>query len=100
MITNFEILRCVVIEDEEAIREHLVEKLRFFPELDIVGEAASVEDAFNLINKTRPDVAFMDVIIEGGNVFDLLNRLKNRDIPIPYTVLATGYDQYGGESFE
>lgn len=87
-------LRCIVLEDEEDIRSWLVRKLATFPELQIVGEAASVDDAYRLIATQRPDVAFMDIHLIGGDAFSLLSRLQAGGLPIPYIVMATGHPDY------
>jgi len=87
-------LRCVVLEDEDDIRLWMVEKLNEYPELDIVGEATNIDDAYRLIATTKPEVAFMDVQLIGGDAFTLLSRLRTNGLPIPYIVMATGYPEY------
>ena len=87
-------LRTVILEDEDDNRNWLVKKLNLYPELDIVGEAATVDDAFVLIADTKPDAAFMDIQLIGGDVFTLLARLQENGIPIPYIVMTTGYPEY------
>ena len=87
-------LRTVVLEDEDENRHWIVKKLGQFPEIDLVGEATSVDDAFALIVQTRPDAAFMDIQLIGGDVFSLLQRLQDNDIPIPFIVMTTGYPDY------
>lgn len=91
---NMDKLRCIVLEDEDDIREWLIKKLRQFPELEIVGEATHIDDAYRLIVATQPDVAFMDIQLIGGDAFTLLSRLKENGVPIPYIVMATGYPEY------
>ena len=87
-------LRTVVLEDEDDNRNWLVKKLKLYPELELVGEAATVDDAFHLIAHTKPDAAFMDIQLIGGDVFTLLARLQENGIPIPYIVMTTGYPEY------
>ncbi len=87
-------LRTIILEDEDNNRNWLVKKLQQFPELDIVGEAATLDESFHLIAQTRPDAAFMDIQLIGGDVFALLNRLQENGIAIPYIVMTTGYPEY------
>lgn len=87
-------LRCVILEDEDDIRGWLVSKLQQYSELEIVGTATTVDEGFQLIVSEKPDVAFMDVHLIGGNAFALLSRLKDNAIPIPFIVMATGYPDY------
>jgi two-component system LytT family response regulator len=92
-MTNFK-LSCVILEDEDDVREWLVKKLRQFPELEVVGEAATLDEAFMLIATAKPEAAFMDVQMIGGDAFTLLSRLQAHGLPIPYIVMATGYPEY------
>jgi DNA-binding LytR/AlgR family response regulator len=87
-------LKCVVLEDEDDILDWLVRKLKQYPELEIVGEATTVDDSYRLIVSEKPDFAFMDVHLIGGDAFGLLSRLKDNGIPIPFIVIATGYPDY------
>jgi DNA-binding LytR/AlgR family response regulator len=87
-------LRTIVLEDEDDNRNWLVKKLNQYPELDLVGEAATLDESFHLIAQTNPDAAFMDIQLIGGDVFTLLTRLQESGIPIPYIVMTTGYPEY------
>lgn len=87
-------LRTIVLEDEDDNRNWLVKKLKQYPELELVGEAATLDDSFRLIAHTKPDAAFMDIQLIGGDVFALLTRLQENGIPIPYIVMTTGYPEY------
>jgi DNA-binding LytR/AlgR family response regulator len=91
---QMEKLKCVVFEDEDYNRKWLIEKLKTFDELDIVGEAVSINGAFQVLLKTNPDVAFMDIKLIGGDVFALLSRLKTSGVPIPFIVITTGFPEY------
>jgi len=91
---QMEKLKCVVFEDEDYNRKWLIEKLKTFDELDIVGEAVSINGAFQVLLKTNPDVAFMDIKLIGGDVFALLSRLKTSGVHIPFIVITTGFPEY------
>mgnify|MGYP001002185608 FL=1 len=41
-------LRTVILEDEDDNRNWLVKKLAQYPELELVGEASSLDEAFSL----------------------------------------------------
>ena len=90
----FNRLRTVVLEDEDDNREWLLKKLALYPELDILGSAMTVDDAFRLIANTRPDAAFVDIQLIGGDAFQLLERLRQHGVPLPFMVMTTGYPEY------
>jgi two-component system LytT family response regulator len=94
MNSTEKLLRCVVVEDEETNRTWLCERLGEFPEVEVVGEAASVSQAFRTIVQTRPNGLFLDIKLIGGDAFQLLQQLKDNQAPIPPIVMVTAFDEY------
>ena len=88
-------LRIVVIEDENDFREFLCTELSLFPNVELVGSAAEIDDACELIYRTQPDGVFMDIKIIGGDAFQILERLQKRDAgKLPPVALITGFSEY------
>ncbi|MCO6462448.1 MAG: response regulator transcription factor [Saprospiraceae bacterium] len=87
-------LRCVVLEDEPGTRADLISKLMTFEEIEVVGEAESIKKGFVLISDKKPDSAFMDIKLIGGDIFILLEKLKTHGVPIPNIVITTGFNDY------
>ena len=88
------LLRCVVVEDEAENREWLRERLQEMPLVEVAGEAASVNQAFLTIVQTKPNALFLDIRLIGGDAFQLLQKLKDHNVPIPPIVMVTAYDDY------
>jgi two-component system, LytTR family, response regulator len=87
----------VIIEDEIHQQEMLCELLReHFPELQIVGIAASIPQAAELLQKVRPHLAFMDVMLPPQTSFDLLNSLRTISFDIIFT---TSFEEYAVKAF-
>jgi DNA-binding NarL/FixJ family response regulator len=57
--------RVVLVDDHELVRAGVRSALA--GRAEIVGEAADVESAISLIQRTRPDVVLLDVHLPGGN---------------------------------
>jgi two-component system, LytTR family, response regulator len=91
-------IRVVVIEDENDIRQWLIARLQTFSEIEVVGEAISVDSAFKMIASKRPDALFLDIKIVGGDAFDLLRKLKAHDLPIPNIVMTTAFPEFAVEA--
>jgi DNA-binding NarL/FixJ family response regulator len=70
--------RLVIIEDQTAIREMLVEILRLDNNYQLVGESGDGQGAFQLCLDTKPDIAVLDAKLPGLNGVDLLRRLAKR----------------------
>ena len=52
--------RLVIIEDQTAIREMLVEILRMDPNYKLVGESGDGQSAYTLCIETKPDLLVLD----------------------------------------
>lgn len=64
-------LRLVLVDDHAMIRSGVRAELG--PDFDIVGEAADVAEAIEVINRTRPDVVLLDVHLPGGDARAVLD---------------------------
>lgn len=85
-------LKAIIVEDEANSREILSNYLaKYCPNVDLMGEAASIEEAKMLIAKHALDMVFLDVEMPFGTGFDLLDQLPNRTFE---TVFVTAYNQY------
>lgn len=86
------ILNAIIIEDEANSREILTNYLaKYCSNIVLLGEAASIKEGLILIEKTNPDLVFLDVEMPFGNAFDLLEKLPERTFE---TVFVTAYNQY------
>ena len=85
-------VKVVIIEDELDLREmnrRLLENN--FNDVEIVGETGSVEGGIDLIQKLKPHLVLMDIEIEGGTGFDILQKVKPYDFKL---VVVTAYNQF------
>ena len=92
-------IRAVLVDDEQAVRMHLTERLAVHPSIEIVGEADRVKSGIDLIQRVHPDVVFLDVQMPGGTGFSLLPLLGDITPP-PEVVFVTAYDKYALKAFE
>jgi two-component system LytT family response regulator len=85
-------LNALIVEDEANSRDILRNYLsKYCENVTVVGEAASIQEALQLINRNEPDLVFLDVEMPYGNAFDLLDQLQDRNFE---TVFVTAYNQY------
>ena len=74
------VIRVMVVDDHDLHREGTRQILAPYPDLRVVGDAHSGEDALEVINSLRPDVVLMDVRLPGMNGIEVTRRLT-RTIP-------------------
>lgn len=85
-------LRAILVEDEAKSREILKNYLsKYCPKVELLGEAANVDEALELIRSNELDLVFLDVEMPYGNAFDLLDKVGDRQFE---TVFVTAYDHY------
>ncbi len=84
-------LTAVIIDDEIRFRNSIRKKLEtnFKRDIDIVGEAESVKNSVLLIEKTNPDILFLDIELTDGYSFEILNQLDKHDFQI---IFITGFN--------
>lgn len=91
-------IRAILVDDEPRARESLRVILeRFFPEVAILGEAAGIEEAYNLIEAEKPNTVFLDVKMSDGTGFDLLKRFTNFDFKV---VFVTAFEEHALEAIK
>ena len=86
-------MRTLIIDDEQPSREALRHYLgKYCPDVEVVGEAQSVETALEAIRKLQPNLLFLDIEMPFGNGFDLLEKLPpDHKLEV---VFVTAYEQY------
>jgi two-component SAPR family response regulator len=82
--------RVLVIEDEMLITV-LIEDTLLGLGCEIVGPAAKLETALQLVDEWQFDVAILDITIRGGKVYPVAEKLAARGIPF---VFASGYGDW------
>lgn len=89
-------IKTLIIDDEWLIRSELKTMLVQYPNIDVIGEAANVNEAVKLCTNLKPDLVFLDIHIPGGSGFDFLNRV-NGDFKL---VFITAFDQFLNEAMK
>lgn len=86
------VLRAAIIEDEKHSRETLKSLLEEFCEgVDITGTAGSVAEGIALIREQDPDLVFLDIELQTGTGFDILNEVQDMNFEVVFT---TAFEHY------
>jgi two-component system LytT family response regulator len=85
-------LKVVIVEDELHSRETLKNLLlEFCQDVEVAGLAGDVESAVKVIREADPDLIFLDVELQTGTGFEVLEQLKGLRFDIVFT---TAFEQY------
>ncbi len=87
-------IKTIIVEDTFDNRETLKKILTAeCPDLQLMGEAENVEQAYNLIKSVHPDLVFLDIQLDKETSFDLLDRLHGEDAILFEIIFVTGFNK-------
>jgi CheY-like chemotaxis protein len=82
----------VLIVEDEAIISFLIEDMLLELGCRSVTNVAGILEAFSALDESRPNVAVLDVNLDGQEVYPVAERLRASGIPFVFT---TGYGSDG-----
>jgi two-component system, LytTR family, response regulator len=88
--------RTIIIDDERLARNELKKLLQDFGEIEVIDEAANVQEGIDKIEQHNPDLIFLDIQMPGKTGFDLLEELERA----PKVIFTTAYDEFALKAFE
>ena len=88
--------KAVIVDDERLARNKLRSLLAQHPQIRLVGEADGVDSAVETIERTRPEVVFLDIQMPGKSGFELVNHVN---LPLKI-IFVTAFDEYAIRAFE
>lgn len=81
-------MRILLVEDHPVVRRGIAQLLAEEPDMEVCGEAESVEEALEAVGRAVPDVALVDLSLRESSGLDLLKALKERYPAIISLVLS------------
>jgi two-component system LytT family response regulator len=88
--------KAIIVDDERLARVELRTMLEEHPQVQVLGEADSVEAAAELVRAVEPDVVFLDVQMPGLSGFELFDYV---DATFK-TIFVTAFDSHALRAFE
>ena len=85
-------IRIMVVDDHGIVREGLKMVLALESDFDVVGEAASGDEAIASAPDLRPDVVLMDVLMAGTDGIDACRQIKSA-LPDTRVLMLTSHDE-------
>ena len=90
-------MKAIIIDDIEQARVTLKKDLQVYaPDVTVIAEANGVVEGAKLLRSMQPDVLFLDIQMQDGSGFDLLDILKE----IPFRIIfITASDAHAIKAF-
>lgn len=97
-VTNGELLRVLIVDDESLARTMVHKMLLDQPGIEVVGECENGLEAISAIRTYRPDIVFLDVQMPEIDGFAVLKAIEPEHLP--HIIFVTAYDRYAVRAFE
>lgn len=92
-------IRAIIIDDSfQAVKLLRLMILELLPQVELVGEAENVLKGFELIEKTKPDLIFLDIEMPGKSGIQLAEELIAKNIQCQI-IFTTAYNSYAIKAF-
>jgi len=91
-------VRAVIIEDEEFAAKRLSQLIgELAPNIEVIAHLNSVESGSNwFTSNTQPDLIFLDIQLNDGYGFDILDRIEDH----PPVIFTTAYNEFAIRGFK
>lgn len=84
-------IRCLLADDHTLVRQGIRRLLESEPDIEVVGEAASAEEALQKTKDLRPDLVLMDVGMPGLSSFEAARQIRRNSL-LTRVLFLTMYD--------
>ncbi|WP_024609556.1 LytTR family DNA-binding domain-containing protein [Pseudoalteromonas sp. TB64] len=91
-------LTTLIVDDEFSAIEGLMIRLEKFPQINVIGHACSVDEAVGIIDKTQPNLIFLDIEMPGKSGFELVKYFTGDYCPA--IIFVTAFHQHAVQAFE
>ncbi|MDN3955723.1 response regulator [Sporolactobacillus laevolacticus] len=85
-------IKVMIVDDHDMVRKGLKAYLSTESDIDIVGEAASGNEAVRTFEVLQPEVILMDLIMEDGNGIEATKQILAKDPTKKLIILTSFYD--------
>ena len=89
-------IKTLIVDDEPHAIDVIEKYTRNFPEIDLVGKCGNAVQAFQILQKSKIDLLFLDIKMPGLLGTDLVRTLKSP----PKIIFTTAYQDYALEGFD
>ena len=82
-------IRILLAEDQAMVRGALSALLKLEPDIDVIGAAADCEEAWERVQRERPDVVVTDIEMPRLTGLELAQRIREHALPCKVVIVTT-----------
>jgi DNA-binding NarL/FixJ family response regulator len=82
------VIRLVLADDHAVVREGVCALLASDPEFEVVGQAGDGAEVVDLVERLRPDVVVLDLMMPGAGGLEVTGQLARRSDPPAVLILS------------
>lgn len=84
------LIRVMVVDDHQVVREGVISMLRAASEIEVVGQAANAPEAISRARELRPDVVLLDIRLPGTSGWEVCRTLCSV-LPETQVIMLTSF---------
>jgi two-component system LytT family response regulator len=85
-------MKALIVDDIPQARNTLKKDLETYcPQIEVIGEANGVVEAVKFLNKNKVDIVFLDIQMEDGSGFDVLDMIPEMNFHIIFITANDGH---------
>ncbi len=88
------IIRVFILDDHEIVRRGVADLVNAEPDLEVVAEEGSAQQALRAVERFKPDVAVLDVRLEDGNGIEVCRDIRSAHPEVACLILTSFADDH------
>ncbi len=84
-------IRVLLADDHQVVRRGIRDFLTESGEIEVIAEAENGDEAIQLIEEHKPDVAVLDIQMPGTTGIEVVRWIRTQNLPV-HTLILTAYD--------
>lgn len=80
--------RVLIVDDHAIVRYGMGVMLSGSDDLDLCGEAETVDEALHAVSELKPDLAVIDIVLKEESGLDLIRKLRDSGETLPLLVMS------------
>lgn len=90
-------VRILIVDDHPIVRQGLERLLELEPDLRVAGEAATADEALQILDRETVDFVVLDIGLRHGSGLDVIGQIRARRSDLPILVLSMHQEQFYAE---